>query len=264
MIASRSAIATACVRVSASSFVRMCRTWLFTVSWLMKSLRGHVRVGHAVGEQLQDLALARREHVLALAGQERGHERRVDVALAGDDLLDRAQERLVRGLLEDVALRARLEAAPRRLRSLNAVKMRTAVSGTFSLRIFVASSPSMPGMRTSMITTSGLRRSASATALAPSEASPTTRMCGARESESRRPSRTTSWSSTIRQVISDLPVVGVFGHGPRIVFRRSDREGELLGLARRLRRLARRSATPSSRASAETWRRTGFVSSAGR
>src|SRR5207342_2179168 len=37
MIASRSAIATACVRVSASSFARMCRTWLFTVSWLMKS-----------------------------------------------------------------------------------------------------------------------------------------------------------------------------------------------------------------------------------
>ena len=32
MIASRRAIATACVRVSASSFARMCRTWLFTVS----------------------------------------------------------------------------------------------------------------------------------------------------------------------------------------------------------------------------------------
>ena len=60
----------------------------------------------------------------------------------------------------------------------------------------------MPGMRTSMITTSGLRRSASSIALAPSEASPTTRMCGARESESRSPSRTTSWSSTIRVVIS--------------------------------------------------------------
>ena len=43
---------------------------------------------------------------------------------------------------------------------------------------------------------------ASATALAPSDASPMTRMCGARESESRSPSRTTSWSSTIRQVIS--------------------------------------------------------------
>src|SRR3954467_14043566 len=80
--------------------------------------------------------------------------------------------------------------------------IRTAVSGTFWVRIFVASSPSMPGMRTSMITTSGLRRSASAPAGAPAAASPITRMCGARESDRRRPSRTTSWSSTIRQVIS--------------------------------------------------------------
>src|SRR4029079_355301 len=38
MIASRRAIATACVRVSASSFVRMWRTWLLTVSWEMNSL----------------------------------------------------------------------------------------------------------------------------------------------------------------------------------------------------------------------------------
>ena len=60
----------------------------------------------------------------------------------------------------------------------------------------------MPGMRTSMITTAGRRRSTSATALSPSDASPTMRMCGARESESRRPSRTTSWSSTISAVIS--------------------------------------------------------------
>src|SRR5579862_5231228 len=82
--------------------------------------------------------------------------------------------------------------------------MRTALSGTLSMRSFVASSPSMPGMRTSMITTSGRRRSASATALSPSPASPITRMWGARERERRRPSRTTSWSSTIRQVISEL------------------------------------------------------------
>ena len=77
------------------------------------------------------------------------------------------------------------------------------VSGTFSLSILRApSSPSIPGMRTSMITTCGRRRSTSATAPAPSEASPITRMCGARESERRSPSRTTSWSSTIRHVIS--------------------------------------------------------------
>src|SRR2546430_8383537 len=72
---------------------------------------------------------------------------------------------------------------------------------TCALPIF-ASSPSMPGIRTSMITTSGRRRSASATADSPSAASPITRMCGARERERRRPSRTTSWSSTIRHVIS--------------------------------------------------------------
>src|SRR4051794_16334183 len=62
-------------------------------------------------------------------------------------------------------------------------------------------------MRTSMITTFGRRRCARATALAPSAASPTTRMCGARESERRSPSRTTSWSSTIRQVMSAGTVV---------------------------------------------------------
>ena len=60
----------------------------------------------------------------------------------------------------------------------------------------------MPGIRTSMITTFGRRRSASATALSPSAASPITRMWGERDSYSRRPSRTTSWSSTMRQVIS--------------------------------------------------------------
>jgi hypothetical protein len=53
-----------------------------------------------------------------------------------------------------------------------------------------------------MITTFGRRRSARATADSPSAASPITRTWGARESERRRPSRTTSWSSTIRQVIS--------------------------------------------------------------
>src|SRR5215210_7576504 len=119
--------------------------------------------------------------------------------------------------------------------------MRTAVSGTFSVRIFVASSPSIPGIRTSMITTFGRRRSASATALAPSEASPITRMCGARESDRRSPSRTTSWSSTIRQVISDGEGVATPADDIRPGRRRrqppgdrSDGERKLLGLGRRL------------------------------
>ena len=60
----------------------------------------------------------------------------------------------------------------------------------------------MSGMRRSMITTSGRRRSVSATADAPSVASPITRMRGERDSARRSPSRTTSWSSAMRQVIS--------------------------------------------------------------
>ena len=52
---------------------------------------------------------------------------------------------------------------------------------------------------------------ASAVALAPSDASPMTRMCGARDSERRSPSLTTSWSSTMRQVISE-GVEGVDTH----------------------------------------------------
>ncbi len=127
-------------------------------------------------------------------------------------------------------------------RSLYAVKISTATSGTFSAISFVACSPSIPGMRTSMITTFGRRRSASETAVAPSEASPMTRMCGARDSDSRSPSRTTSWSSTIRQVISRLlspPLVsGCSPTARRFYVGRPagalNRERKLLGLGRRL------------------------------
>src|SRR3954454_8651851 len=74
----------------------------------------------------------------------------------------------------------------------------------------------MPGIRTSRITTLGLRRLASVTAASPSAASPTTRMFSDRDSDRRRPSRTTSWSSTIRQVMGSLtctPRVAAFATG---------------------------------------------------
>ena len=77
-----------------------------------EELRGDVGVRHPVREQLQDLALARGEDVgLALSGDELGHEAGIDERLTGCDLLDRAQERLVRRFLEDVAARTRLEPA---------------------------------------------------------------------------------------------------------------------------------------------------------
>src|ERR671935_275125 len=71
---------------------------------------GHVRVRHPVGEELEDLPLPRSQHLLAVSGEEGRHQGGVDEALPGHDLLDRLQERLVRRLLEDVALRARLQA----------------------------------------------------------------------------------------------------------------------------------------------------------
>ena len=103
------------------------------------------------------------------------------------------------------------------------------MSGTFSLRSFVASSPSIPGMRTSMITTSGLRRSASATALAPSEASPID--ADVRRAREREPEPFADDLVVVDDQAGDLGLsvgVGVFGHGQRIVFRGSDPEGELL------------------------------------
>src|SRR5919198_2494408 len=55
-----------------------------------EELGSHVLIRHPVCEQLEDLALAAGEHlVLVLAGQEGRHQRRVDVALARRDLLDR-------------------------------------------------------------------------------------------------------------------------------------------------------------------------------
>src|SRR3954464_13413593 len=74
----------------------------------------------------------------------------------------------------------------------------------------------MPGIRTSRITTFGLRRLASVTAASPSAASPTTRMFSDRDSDRRRPSRTTSWPSTIRQEMGPLtctPRVAAFATG---------------------------------------------------
>ena len=122
IIASRSAIATACVRVSASSFVRMWRTWLLTVSWEMKS-RSATSPFESPSASSWRISRSRGgEHVaLVPAGEELRHQRRVDVALAGGDLLDRAHERAVRRLLEDVALRARLE---RRARAASAPSTR--------------------------------------------------------------------------------------------------------------------------------------------
>src|SRR6266567_3280789 len=74
----------------------------------------------------------------------------------------------------------------------------------------MASSPSMPGMRRSMSTTSGWVSSTRRRAVAPSAASPTSvkRPLPATSSIMRRPSRTTRWSSTttIRMGVYSSPI----------------------------------------------------------
>ena len=88
----------------------MCRTWLLTVSWLMKSFVATSAFDMPSASSCRISPLAAGEHVvLVLAGEERRHQGRVDVALAAGHLLDRPQQRRVRRLLEDVALRAGLE-----------------------------------------------------------------------------------------------------------------------------------------------------------
>ena len=64
---------------------------------------------HAVGEHLQDLALAGAERAVALVEHDRRGQARIDVELAGAGRLDRAHEVLGGGVLAHVALDARLE-----------------------------------------------------------------------------------------------------------------------------------------------------------
>ena len=110
--------------------------------------------------------------------------------------------------------------------------------------------PSIWGIRRSITTTSGRRRSASATAVSPSGASPTTRMCVERRSARRRPSRTTSWSSAIRTVISPFssPLASSFsdtGLDSTIAGRRLPTGGPARAARRRLRTERRASRNPA-------------------
>src|SRR5438876_10375603 len=74
-------------------------------------------------------------------------------------------------------------------------RISTRVSGQRSTMRRVASTPSSSGIAMSMMTTSGRRRCASATASRPFPATPITCRSWPPSSKARRPSRTTAWSS---------------------------------------------------------------------
>ena len=75
-----------------------------------------------------------------------------------------------------------------------------------------AVSPSVPGIRMSISTTSGRRSRASRTAAAPSSASPATVMSGADDSRARNPARTSAWSSASSTSITASGAARRAGH----------------------------------------------------
>src|SRR5581483_3846547 len=90
------------------------------------------------------------------------------------------------------------------------------VSGRVSRISRQASTPLPSGSRTSITTTSGFSLAATATASATLPASATTDMPGRRSSSARKPSRTTSWSSTsITRISSAIHPPKRYAHGDR-------------------------------------------------
>ncbi len=84
---------------------------------------------------------------------------------------------------------------------------RTAASAGSALIMRVAASPSVPGIRMSISTTSGAVVRASSTASAPSAASPTTSMPGSESTSTRNALRSRAWSSASSTLMgaSDVP-----------------------------------------------------------
>src|SRR5438105_3954450 len=80
----------------------------------------------------------------------------------------------------------------------------TLTSGARSRSAAVASIPPTSGMTTSITTTSGRSASTCSTAAWPFSASPTTSMSGRTSRKSRRPWRTTAWSSAMRTRIASV------------------------------------------------------------
>ncbi|RPK78645.1 hypothetical protein EES47_30170 [Streptomyces sp. ADI98-12] len=87
----------------------------------------------------------------------------------------------------------------------NVVTTSTRAAGCSAAIRRVASIPSMPGIRTSMTTTSGARAATCSSATLPSAASPTTARSGSESIASRNPMRSSAWSSTSRTVIIGGP-----------------------------------------------------------
>ena len=195
----RMPIATAWVRVEASSLARMRLVWVRTVSVERPEALGHGVGLHPVGEHLEDLALAGAERAVALVEHDRRRQARVDVELARARGLDRPDQVLRGRVLAHVALDAGLQ----RL----AEQARAAVGGEdHDRRAELAVQPAHhagdvrarpPRVDDHHVGRSPPRPRAPPRATRrPATSAPSNAACS---STARTPARTTGWSSTIRQ-----------------------------------------------------------------
>ena len=90
-------MATACVRVDASSFARIRLVWVRTVSVERPEVLGHGVGLHAVGQHLEDLALAGAQRAVALLEHDRRGQAGVHVELPAARGLDRPDQVARRG-----------------------------------------------------------------------------------------------------------------------------------------------------------------------
>ena len=160
MRAWRRAIATACTRVSASSFWMARLVSDFTVSALRPMRVATCWVWKPAGQQLQDLALALGQRGVGahLRHQQGRRERRVHERLAGRHRAHGPQQILRRRPLQHVPVARRRRwrrrgGACRRRRRTRPIF----TSGAACEIRLTAEMPSIPGRRTSTITTSGLQ-----------------------------------------------------------------------------------------------------------
>jgi hypothetical protein len=153
-------------------------------------------VGEPVGDEAQDLELARR--------QQRA-DRRALAARAARELAQQVAGELGR---DDRA--AAMDRDDRsRLSGLSLAVMTSArISGSSARRRSSTTAPPRPGMRRSSTMTSGFSWRASSIAVMPLSASPMTSMPGSRSSARMTPSRTSGWSSATSTRIFTPPPPG--------------------------------------------------------
>ena len=200
---SRTAMESASSLECAPSLAERLAMWLRTVCTLTLSVRGDRRVGQAVGEQGQHLALAlgqlaaRGGAAAVQPGQQPGQQLGGDHRLAGGRRADRGRDLLQAAGLGDEARGPRLDRRHQHVVGGARGEHHDPDARSDRRSSPIAATPSPSGSRWSSSTTSGAVVSISVRARAIVPAVPTTSRSGWSPRTAARLALSTSWSSTI-------------------------------------------------------------------